>query len=56
VEKSEEKRPLARPGHRWVDNIDLRAIGWDIMDRINLTEDKDQWRALVTTVMNPRFQ
>jgi hypothetical protein len=36
-----------------VDNIkiDLREIGWDGVD---LTKDKDQWRALVNTVMNFR--
>jgi hypothetical protein len=36
------------------DNIkmDLRAIEWDGMDLIDLTEGRDQWRALVNTVMN----
>jgi hypothetical protein len=39
-----------------VDNIkmDLREIGWDGMDLIDLTQDRDQWRALVNTVMNLR--
>jgi hypothetical protein len=40
-----------------VDNIkmDLREIGWDGMDWIELAEDRDQWRALVVnTVMNLR--
>jgi hypothetical protein len=39
-----------------VDNIkmDLREIGWDCMDRIDLAQDRDQWRALVNTVMNLR--
>jgi hypothetical protein len=42
--------------HRWVDNIkrDLREIGWDRMDWIDLAQDRDQWRALVNTVMNLR--
>jgi hypothetical protein len=31
---------------------DLREIGWDGMNWINLAEDRDQWRALVNTVMN----
>jgi hypothetical protein len=37
-----------------VDNIkmDLRDIGWGGMDWIDLAEDRDQWRALVNTVMN----
>jgi hypothetical protein len=41
---------------RWVDNIkmDLREIGWDGMDLIDLGLDRDQWRALVKTVMNLR--
>jgi hypothetical protein len=40
-----------------VDNIkiDLREIGWDGMDWIDLAQDRDKWRALVKTVMNLRF-
>jgi hypothetical protein len=39
-----------------VDNIkiDLREIGWDVMDWIDLAQDRDQWRALVDTVKNLR--
>jgi hypothetical protein len=39
-----------------VDNIkmDLREIGWGGMDWIDLAQDRDQWRALVSTVMNLR--
>jgi hypothetical protein len=38
VGKSEGKRPLGRPRHRWVNNVemDLRELGWDGMDRIGL--------------------
>jgi hypothetical protein len=52
----EGKRPLRRPRRSWVDNIkiDLREIGWDGMDWIDLARDRDQWRALVSTVMNFR--
>jgi hypothetical protein len=41
---------------RWVDNIkmDLRKIGWDGMDWIDLAQDTDQWRALVNMLMNLR--
>jgi hypothetical protein len=34
--------------------MDLREIGWDGMDWIDLAEDRDQWKALVNTVMNLR--
>jgi hypothetical protein len=54
VGKPEEKRPLGRPRCRWVDNIkmDLREVGWDDMDWIDLAQDRDRWRALMNTVMN----
>jgi hypothetical protein len=56
VGKPEGKRPLRRPRHKWVDNIkmDLREIGWDDMDWIDLVLDRDQWMALVNAVMNIR--
>jgi hypothetical protein len=56
VGKREGKRPLGRPKRKWVDNIEinLREIGWDGMDWINLAQDRDQWSALVNTVMNLR--
>jgi hypothetical protein len=34
--------------------MDLREIGWDDVDWIDLAQDRDQWRALVSTVMNLR--
>jgi hypothetical protein len=56
VGKPEEKRPLGRPRRRWVDNIkiDLREIGWDGVNLIDMAQDRDQWRALVNTVLNLR--
>jgi hypothetical protein len=53
VGKPEGKRPLGRPRRRWVNNIkmDLREIEWDVMDWIDLAQDRNQWRALVNTVM-----
>jgi hypothetical protein len=54
--KPEGKRPLGRTKCRCVNNIkmDLREIGSDGMDWIDLAQDRDQWRALVNTVMNLR--
>jgi hypothetical protein len=53
VGKPERKRPLGRPRSRWVNNIkmDLRETGWDGMDWIYIAQDRDQWSALVNTVM-----
>jgi hypothetical protein len=34
--------------------MDLREIGWDGVDWIDLAQDRDQWRSLVNTVMNLR--
>jgi hypothetical protein len=55
--KPEGKRPLVRPRRRWVDNIKiyLRETGWGGMDWIDVAHDRDQWRALVNTVMNLRI-
>jgi hypothetical protein len=54
--KPERNRPLVRPRRRWVDNIkmDLREIGLDGMDWIDLVQNMDQWRAFVNTLMNLR--
>jgi hypothetical protein len=54
VGKPGEKRPLGRPRRRWEDNIkmDLREIGWGDMDWIDLAQDRYQWRAPVSNVMN----
>jgi hypothetical protein len=56
VGKAEGKRPLRKPRRRWVDNIkmDLRYIGWDGMDWIDLAQVREQWRAFVITEMNLR--
>jgi hypothetical protein len=54
--KPEGRRPLGRPRRGWVENIkmDLREIGWDGVDWIDVAEDRDQWAALVNTVLNLR--
>jgi hypothetical protein len=54
VGKSEGKRPLRRPRHRWEDNIrlDLGEIGWEVVDCIHLAEHRDKWLDLMNMVMN----
>jgi hypothetical protein len=44
IVKSEGKRPLGRPRRRWEDNIrvDLREIGWEVVDWMHLDQDGDQ--------------
>ena len=56
VGKPEGKRPLGRPRRRWEDNItmDLQEVERGCGDRMELTQDRDRWRALVSTVMNFR--
>jgi hypothetical protein len=56
VAEPEGKRPLGRHRCRWEEyiKIDLREIGWGSMGWIDLAQDRDQWRALVNTVMNLR--
>jgi hypothetical protein len=56
VGKPEGKRPLGRRRRRRLDciKIDLREIRWDGVDWIELAQNRDQWRALVNTVMNLR--
>ena len=54
--KPEGKRPLGRVRRRWEDNIkmDLQEVGCGGMDCIEWAQDRDRWRALVSTVMNLR--
>jgi hypothetical protein len=56
-ERQKESSPLGRFSRRWEDNIKmyLREIGWGGVDWINLSEDRNQWMALVNTVMNLRI-
>jgi hypothetical protein len=57
VGKPAGKRPLGRPRRSRVNNIemDLREIRWGGMDWIDLAQDRDQWRALMDTLINFRF-
>jgi len=56
VGRPEGKRPLERPRRWWVDNIklDLREIGIDWANWIQLVQDRVTWRAFVNTVINLR--
>ena len=56
VGKSEGKRPLGRPRRRWEDNIrmKLQEVGLGYGDWIELAQDRDRWRALVSAVRNLR--
>jgi hypothetical protein len=53
VGKAIRKRP---PGHRWEDNIkiDLREVGWEGTDWLDVVRDRDWWRVLVNAVINFR--
>ena len=53
VGKPKGKRPLGRPRHRWEDNIkmDIQEVGWG-MDWIDLAQDRDRWRAVLSAVID----
>jgi len=54
--KPEGKRQLGRPRRRWEDNIkmDLQKVGGGCGDWMEFAQDRDRWRARVSTVMNLR--
>ena len=56
VGKLQGKRTLGRPRRRWEDNIkmDLREVGGGGGEWMELAQDRDRWRALVSTVRNLR--
>jgi hypothetical protein len=56
VGKPEGKRPLGRPRRRWEDGIrmDLGETGLGGVDWIQLAQDRDRWRSVVSAVMNLR--
>ena len=55
VGKPEGKTPLGRPGRRWVDiRMNLQEVGYGYMDWIELPQDRDRRRTLVSAVMNLR--
>jgi hypothetical protein len=56
VGKPQGKRPLGRPRRRWEDNIkmDVQEAGVGCGDWIESAQDRNRWRALVSTVKNLR--
>jgi hypothetical protein len=56
VRKSEGKRPLGRPRRRWEDNVrmDVQEVGGGREDWMELAQDRDRWRALVSMVRDFR--
>jgi hypothetical protein len=58
VGRPEGKRSLGTPRRRWEDNIkmDLREIGIDGTNWMQLAEDRVQWQGFVNTVMNLRVR
>ena len=56
VGKPEGKRPLGRPRRRWENNIkmDLQEVGGDCGDWMDLAQDRERCRAIVSRVMNSR--
>ena len=56
VEKPEGKRPLGRPRRRREDciNVELQEVEGGCGDWMEVAQDRDSWRALVSTVMNFR--
>jgi hypothetical protein len=54
IGKCEGKRPLGIPRNRWEDTIrmDLREVGWEDVDWNHLDQVRDQWPALLNTVIN----
>jgi hypothetical protein len=58
VGKPEGRRSLGRQMHRWFHKIrmDLLEVRWGDVDWIGLAQDRDRWRALVTSVLNLRVR
>jgi hypothetical protein len=56
VGKPEGKRELGEFKRTWRDNIkmDVREIGWEGVNWINLAQDRDQWRAVMNTALKLR--
>jgi hypothetical protein len=55
VGNPEGNRPLGRPRRSWADKIkmDLKEIGWGVMDWADLAQDRNQWMALMLNLRDP---
>jgi hypothetical protein len=55
--KAKRKESTRKTRRRWVDKIkmDLREMGWDVVDWVDLPQDRGQWKNVVNTVMNIRI-
>jgi len=55
--KTWREEPIGKPRCKWKNNseIDPKEVGYQLAEWIHLAEDRDQWWALVTTVMNLWF-
>jgi hypothetical protein len=49
--KPEETKRVGRSQHTWMDLVEME---WGGVSWIDLTQDRNQWRAFVNTVMNLR--
>jgi hypothetical protein len=58
VGKTQGKRPLGKPRHRWWNNIkmDFQEVGCGAMNWIEMAQDRGWWRDIVNAVMNLRVQ
>jgi len=56
VGKPEGKRPLGRARPRWENNMmmNLQEVGCELMDWVDVAQDRDRWQLLVNTVINFR--
>ena len=57
VGKSEERRQLGKPRHKWQDSIkiNLREVRWGVMDWIDLAQDRERWLLVLNAIMNLRI-
>jgi hypothetical protein len=48
---------MEKTGRRWKDNrkTEFKAIRWEVMDWIDLAQDRGKWLAVVNTALNPRI-